>query len=124
MLRGGRSKGKAFGSESGVPERKPPVPTQKSMKDVKSKVQVIERAPSCATVVVGRGSCTPLSFATWSWSAGSTWLSNPCLDVQGLPNTEDTIASSPAPDHDSDAAPSNSSLMDTANNVKVRLVTD
>lgn len=39
MLRGGRSKGKAFANESAVPERKPPVPTQKSLKDTKNKVR-------------------------------------------------------------------------------------
>eukprot|EP00892_Ulva_mutabilis_P001902 jgi/Ulvmu1/11712/UM008_0123.1 len=76
MLRGGRSKGKAFINENASTERKPPVPTQKSLKDSKNKV------PSHA---------------------------------------EDTIASSPAPDHESDGAQSNTSLVDTANNVKVMI---
>lgn len=59
MLRGGRSKGKAFAHDSAVPERKPPVPTQKSLKETKNKVRWRPEIPCvsacrCATEVAQR----------------------------------------------------------------------
>lgn len=48
-------------------------------------------------------------------------VSSTNLSLQAAPNPEDTIASSPAPDHQSDVAQGTASMADTANNVKVRL---